>query len=54
MNVEPRSDEGFLVKNINIVTQGGKKTWEDRYAEEPSVIVKVASPRRAYQSEHQK
>ena len=53
MNTEPQTNESLPVKNINIVTWGGKKIGEGHYIEDPPLILKVASPKKVYQPECQ-
>lgn len=48
VNVEPQTDDSLHATNTNIVTKGGKNIGEDRYTEDPPLILKVASPQKGY------
>lgn len=54
VNAEPQNNDGLPATNINIVIKGGQKTREDRYTEDPPLILKVASSQKGYHLECQK
>lgn len=54
INVELWEPELALMSNVNIVTQGGKRTRADSRANKKPVLIKSASPKFSYESNQQK